>query len=271
MGYVFTNFTGACTGTTCALTNVTAAKAVTANFTPLYSITATANPVAGGTINCTPNPVTAGDSANCIATANVGYVFTNFTGACTGTTCALTNVTAAKAVTANFTPLYSITATANPVAGGTINCTPNPVTAGDSANCIVTANVGYVFTNFTGACTGTTCELTNVSADKTVTANFTLNTYSITATANPAAGGSVICSANPVAHGGTSGCTITTNAGYTFNGFDGDCTGTTCELTNVTAAKAVTANFTPLYLITATADPVAGGTINCTPNPVTAG
>ncbi|MBK1643033.1 hypothetical protein CKO12_14440, partial [Chromatium okenii] len=240
------------------LTNVTAAKAVTANFTPLYLITATADPVAGGTINCTPNPVTAGDSANCIATTNTGYVFTNFTGACTGTTCALTNVTAAKAVTANFTPLYLITATANPVAGGTINCTPNPVTAGGSANCIATTNVGYVFTNFTGACTGTTCALTNVTAAKAVTANFT-PLYSITATADPVAGGTINCTPNPVTAGGSANCIATTNVGYVFTNFTGACTGTTCALTNVTAAKAVTANFTPLYSITATANPVAGG------------
>ncbi|WP_200154164.1 InlB B-repeat-containing protein, partial [Chromatium okenii] len=260
-GYVFTNFTGDCTGTTCALTNVTAAKAVTANFTPLYSITATANPVAGGTINCTPNPVTHGSTSNCTATPNAGYVFTNFTGACTGTTCELTNVTAAKAVTANFTPLYSITATANPVAGGTINCTPNPVTAGDSANCTATPNAGYVFTNFTGACTGTTCALTNVTAAKAVTANFT-PLYSITATANPVAGGTINCTPNPVTAGDSANCIATANVGYVFTNFTGACTGTTCALTNVTAAKAVTANFTPLYSITATANPVAGGTIN---------
>ncbi|PQJ97192.1 InlB B-repeat-containing protein [Chromatium okenii] len=271
-GYTFANFSGDCTGSTCVLTNVTANKTVTANFTATYSITATANPTAGGSISCSPNPVASGADANCTATPNTGYALSNFSGDCSGTTCILTNVTANKNVTANFTAItYSITAAANPIAGGSINCSPNPVASGADANCTATPNAGYVFTNFTGACTGTTCELTNVTANKNVTANFAANTYSITATANPSAGGSISCLPNPVASGADANCTATPNAGYVFTNFTGACTGTTCALTNVTAAKAVTANFTPLYSITATANPIAGGLISCLPNPVASG
>lgn len=83
------------------------------------------------------------------------------------------------------------------------------------------------------------------AADKTV--NISVNAvpvYPITATASPAAGGSVTCSPISVAHGGSSTCTATAHAGYIFGSFSGDCTGATCALTNVTSAKSVTALFT---------------------------
>ena len=137
-----------------------------------------------------------------------------------------------------------------------------------------TANAGYTFTSFSGDCTGSSpCTLTNVTANKSVTASFTLNSYTITATASPAAGGSVSCTPNPVNHGSNSVCTATANTGYSFANFSGDCTGASpCTLTNVTSNKTVTASFTlNSYTITATANPVAGGTVSCAPNPVNFG
>lgn len=68
----------------------------------------------------------------------------------------------------------------------------------------------------------------------------------ITATANPAGGGTVTCAPSPVSSGGSSSCTATPKAGYRFSRWDGDCTGGgTCVLNNVTAPRSVTARFTP--------------------------
>ena len=72
--------------------------------TPTYAIAASANPVAGGTVACAPNPVLSGSTSVCTATPNAGYAFTGWSGDCSGTTCNLANVTAAKSVTANFAP-----------------------------------------------------------------------------------------------------------------------------------------------------------------------
>ncbi len=52
------------------------------------------------------------------------------------------------------------------------------------------------------------------------------------------------CTANPVTHGSDSTCTANANTGYTFSTFSGDCSGATCTLSSVTAAKSVTATFT---------------------------
>ena len=69
--------------------------------------------------------------------------------------------------------------------------------------------------------------------------------YAIAVSTNPSAGGSVLCTPNPVLSGGGSVCTAAPNPGYSFAGWVGDCSGATCNLTGVTAAKSVTANFAP--------------------------
>nr|WP_295786144.1 hypothetical protein [Rhodoferax sp.] len=213
----------------------------------VWVVTITTSPPAGGTVSCTPNPVLSGGASTCTATANPGYTFGAFSGDCTGASCVLSNVNSAKSVTASFTlNTYAVTAVASPLAGGTVSCTPNPVSYGSSSTCTATANPGYTFGAFSGDCTGASCVLSNVTAVKSVTASFTRNTYAVTALASPPAGGTVSCTPNPVSYGSSSTCTATAFAGYTFGTFSGDCTGASCVLSNVTSAKSVTASFAPL-------------------------
>ena len=220
-------------------------------FDPLvyYAIVAIASPPTAGTVNCTHNPAYQGGNSTCSVTSTaVGYTFTGWSGDCSGAgACSFRNITAAKSVTANFTlSTYAITATVSPAAGGTVTCTPSPVNHGGNSNCSATPNAGYTFTNWGGACSGSgACTLSNVTAAPSVTANFTLNTYAITTATNPAAGGTVTCTPNLVDHGGSSTCTATASTGYTFTNWSGDCSGNgACSLSEVTAAKSVTANFT---------------------------
>jgi uncharacterized repeat protein (TIGR02543 family) len=69
--------------------------------------------------------------------------------------------------------------------------------------------------------------------------------YAVTVSSNPPAGGTAVCTPNPVLSGSSSACTATPNSGYTFTGWTGDCSGATCNLAGVTAAESVTANFAP--------------------------
>ena len=88
-----------------------------------HLITTTVNPTAGGTITCTPNPVSHGGNATCTATPNPGYRFDRWSGDCTGTgLCTLTNVTSAKAVTVHFeaSTLKNVT---SPTGSGNITAT----------------------------------------------------------------------------------------------------------------------------------------------------
>jgi Fe-S cluster biogenesis protein NfuA len=235
------------------------ALSISGDVTDNWSITTTASPSAGGSVSCAPSSVVQGGNSTCTATPNAGYTFSTFSGDCSGATCVLSNVTAAKSVTASFTQnSYAITTTASPLAGGTVSCTANPVAHGSASTCTATANAGYTFGNFNGDCSGATCVLNNVTAAKSVSAVFTQNSYAITTTASPSAGGTVSCTANPVANGSASTCTATASAGYGFSSFSGDCSGATCLLSNVTAAKSVTATFIANAAPTASAVATSG-------------
>jgi uncharacterized repeat protein (TIGR02543 family) len=169
---------------------------------------------------------------------------------------------------------FGITATASPQAGGSVTCTPNPVSSGGSSTCTATANTGHTFAGWSGHCSGTAnpCTLTNITSARTVTATFTANTYAITTAVNPSGSGTVSCSSNPVSHGGSSTCTATANAGFTFTGWSGDCSGVSCTLSNVTSPRSVTASFAAsTYPITTAASPAGGGVVSCSPNPVAHG
>jgi hypothetical protein len=68
--------------------------------------------------------------------------------------------------------------------------------------------------------------------------------YALTANASPVDGGSASCTPNPVTAGGNATCSATPNSGYAFSNWSGDCSGTTCLLSNIQAAQNVTAHFT---------------------------
>jgi hypothetical protein len=198
-----------------------------------------------GTTNFSRTGIASGTNISLTAPANSGGMgFTTWTGCdSTSATICMVVMNASKTVTAGYAS-YVVSVASSPLAGGNVSCSPNPVGHGSSSTCTASANPGYTFAAFSGDCTGATCALTNVTGPRSVTANFTLNSYAITAMASPAAGGSVSCSPNPVGHGGSSTCTASANPGYTFAAFSGDCTGATCTLTNVTGPRSVTANFT---------------------------
>ena len=141
---------------------------------------------------------------------------------------------------------FPITVTASPPEGGTASCEPNPVSQLGSSSCTYLANQGYTFASWSGDCTGASCELSNVDSEKSVTANFTADSgdFVITVTVSPLEGGTASCTPNPVSPAGSSTCTYSTNEGYIFTGWSGDCTGASCELTDVGSAKNVSANFT---------------------------
>ncbi len=160
----------------------------------------------------------------------------------------------------------TIATSVSPTASGSITCNPNPVGFGGSSSCKATATAGYSFVNWSGACSGISsmCSIDNVTVNKNVVALFNqLSYYSIGGVSNPPAGGSVVCSPNPISSGGSATCTASINPGYSFESWSGDCSGSilTCSLNNVTASKSVTAVFKAQSSSTPT---VTGSTgVNC--------
>ena len=75
-----------------------------------------------------------------------------------------------------FGPLsvtYTVSATAG--TGGSASCSETTVESGGSSTCTATADSGYEFDSWTGACAGqgATCSLTNITSDKSSAASFT--------------------------------------------------------------------------------------------------
>lgn len=77
-----------------------------------------AGAVGGGSVSCTPNPVPNGQNAACQPAPNPGFQFVAFSGDCTGATCTLTNVTAARNVTATFAAVASANVASVPTLNG---------------------------------------------------------------------------------------------------------------------------------------------------------
>ena len=241
----------------------------------LYLISATAG--AGGSASCSVTSVASGGNSTCTATADAGYQFNSWTGACAGqgAVCSLTNITSDKTSAASFTAVYAVSATAG--AGGVASCSATSVASGGNSTCTATASAGYQFNSWTGACAGqvATCSLTNITSNKTSAASFSLVpvvvvSYSVSVTAGT--GGSASCSATTVGSGGSSTCTATADAEYQFDRWTGACDGqgATCSLTNITSDKTSAASFTAVtYSVSATAG--AGGSSSCSATTVASG
>ncbi|MCR4847724.1 MAG: T9SS type A sorting domain-containing protein [Bacteroidales bacterium] len=185
-----------------------------------YTISASANPTAGGSVTG-GGSYTQGATASVTATANSGYTFTNWT---ENGSVVSTNPTYSFTVNGNRTLVahfsqnsYTVSASANPTAGGTVS---GGGTYQQGQNCTLTAsaNTGYAFTNWTesGSVVSTNATYSfTVNGNRTLVAHFSQNSYTVSASANPTAAGTV-------SGGGTyqqgQNCTLTAsaNTGYAF-------------------------------------------------------
>ena len=245
--------------------DVTADITVTANFAiDTFTLTYTAG--AGGTIEGTsPQTVNYGaDGSLVTAVPNTGYHFVDWSdGVLTAARTDL-DVTANLSVTANFAiDTFTLTYTAG--AGGTIEGTsPQTVNFGSDGT-LVTAvpNTGYHFVDWSdGVLTAARTDL-DVTANITVTANFAIDTFTLTYTAG--AGGTIEGTSPQTVNYGADGSLVTAvpNVGYHFVDWsDGVLTAARTDL-DVTANVTVTANFAiDTFTLTYTAG--AGGTIEGT-------
>ena len=275
-GYTFTNWTesGNVASTNASYTfNVTGNRTLVANFTlNTYSITATADPTAGGTVSGA-NTYNHGASCTLTATANPGYTFVNWTknGTQVSTNASYTfTVTEAGEYVAHFQQqTYTITATANPSNGGTVNGA-NTYNYGQSCTVTATANTGYTFANWTenGTVVSTNASYTfTVEANRNLVANFSNITYTITVSANPSNSGSAT-GGGTYNHGQSCTVIATSADGYTFTNWteNGSVVSTNANYTfTVTGNRTLVANFEEqepdTYNINVSPNPNVGGTV----------
>ncbi len=226
-GYTFTNWTenGNVVSNNADYTfTVEGNRNLVANFTAItYTITVSANPSNSGTTSG-GGTYTHGQSCTVIATSADGYTFMNWTenGSVVSTDANYSFiVTNNRSLVANFEEqqpdTYNINVSPNPNIGGTVTGGGN-YNAGQQCTVTATANTGYTFANWTenGEVVTTNASYTFiVTGNRTLVANFTLNSYTITATADPTEGGMVTGSGN-YDYGTSCTLTATANENYEF-------------------------------------------------------
>ena len=198
-GYTFDNWTenGNIVSTNASYTlTVTSSHNLVANFTGLsFTVTTASNPVNTGTTTGAGS-YTYNSQVSVSAIPASGYSFISWTenGNVVSTSATYTfNITANRNLVANFGifTVFNITTISNPVNGGTTSG-GGAFSQGSQATVIATPNSGWMFLNWTenGNVVSTSASYTlDVFSDHTLTANFGLQTYTISTTAIPNNGG----------------------------------------------------------------------------------
>ena len=235
-----------------------------------YNISVSANPSNGGTVSG-GGTYQQGQSCTVHATANTGYTFTTWTenGNVVSTNANYTfTVTGNRTLVANFTQQqFTITATANPTNGGTVTGS-GTYTYGQSCTLSASPATGYTFVNWTknGIQVSTMANYTfTVTESATYQANFQLQSFTITANANPTEGGSV---SGAGTYNYNQSCTLiaTANEGYDFVNWteNGNVVSNEAAYTFiVTGSRSLTANFElKTFEIVASVDPEEAASIS---------
>ena len=240
------------------------------NFISRMQIAATADPTEGGTVDGA-GEYFPGMSCTLTATANTGYTFINWTigdnVVSTDATYTFTVTEAADYVAHFSLNSYDITATADPEEGGTLNGAGTYYHF-DTCTLIATANIGYTFINWTLGGEEVTTEPTysfQVSDSANYVAHFSLNSYDITAIADPDEGG-MVSGAGTYYHFDTCTLMATAYTGYTFQNWtlNDEVVSTDTVYTFMVSDSAnYVAHFSlNSYTIAAMANPEEGGSVS---------
>lgn len=214
---------------------------------PAEFVTLTIVQAEGGAITANPGgPYQLGTQVTIAATPNNGWSFTAWTGDCLGqgNPCTLI-MNGAKTVSATFTQnTYTLDLTV--VGQGAVVKNPDQATYsyGTVVTLTATPAEGWSFTGWSGACTGAGDCVVIMDGNKSVSATFTQNTFSLSLTI--VGQGTVV--KNPDQGTYTYGTTVTLTAapaeGWIFTGWSGACAGTADCVVIMDGNKSVTATFT---------------------------
>ncbi len=240
--------------TSYTFTDVTENHTISASFS-INTYTVSPSTDGNGTISpSTPQPVTYGNTTQFTITPNAGYSIASVSGTCGGTlsgdTYTTNEILANCTVVANFS-INTYTVSPSTDGNGTISPnTPQGVTYDNTTQFTVTPNTGYT-ASVGGTCggtlNGTTYTTSAITADCSVVANFTINTYTVTPSTNGA--GTISPSTpQPVTYDNTIQFTVTPTTGSTptMTGTCGgslDITGTIYTTLPITTDCTVIADF----------------------------
>ncbi|MCK9858471.1 S-layer homology domain-containing protein [Paenibacillus sp. ATY16] len=247
LGYHFVGWSDGYTNASRTDSNVTGTLNVTALFAiDTYKLTYTANP--GGSIDGQASRVQTvdfgSDSQEVTATPDPGYHFVSWSDGIETPNRVERDVRADKTAAASFA-LNEYTLTYAAAEGGTLDGqTSQKVTHGSNGSEVTAVpNPGYSFVGWSdGVATASRTDLSVVS-NKSVTATFTINQYTLTYTVGT--GGSINQDAAQTVDYGKDGKTVTPVAdeGYHFAGWSDGLLTASRQEKNVQASVAVTAVF----------------------------
>ena len=222
----------------------------TTEQTPNYTISVSANPSNGGAVTG-GGSYQQGQSCTVHAAANTGYTFVKWTenGNQVSANANYTfTVAGNRTLVAHFTASsYVVSASANPEGGGVITGAGG-YEYGQSCTLSAEANTGYTFLKWTenGTQVSTNTNYTfTVTGNRTLVAQFQVHSHTITATANPANGGSVT-GGGTYDYGQTCTVTASPSTGYNFVNWTENGTqvsSSTSYSFTVTSNRTIVANF----------------------------
>ncbi|MBW4889759.1 DUF3494 domain-containing protein [Mucilaginibacter sp. HMF5004] len=262
-GFTFTNWTvnGVIVSTSSSYQFTMAGnKALVANFAAIpagnFAVNLSSSPAAGGTTAGAGSFAT-GSLITVTATPNAGYTFVNWTdaGVPVSTSTSYQFVLASnRTLVANFKIIpasqVALLLISSPPIGGTTNGS-NSYPTGTSVTATATPNIGYSFVSWTenGTIVSTSPVYTfALNANRTLVANFLINTYNLALSATPAANGTTNGS-GPYTAGSIVTATATPNAGSLFVNWTeaGNIVSTNASYQfTMTGNRTLVANFAPI-------------------------
>jgi hypothetical protein len=245
--------------------NVIANRNLVANFIQTLTVSTSQIPAEGG-LTSGGGTYDYGSSVTVMASSATGYRFVNWTegGSFVSSNSSYSfSVTTNRSLTANFIQTFTVATSSSPGTGGTTSGS-GIYDSGSSVTVSASSSTGYRFVNWTegGSFVSSSSSYTfAISSNRSLTANF-IQTYSISVSASPGAGGSTTGS-GIYDTGSQITVTATAASGYRFVSWteNGSVVSTISTYSFIASANRVlVANFIQTFVITTSANPVSGGT-----------
>ncbi|HDQ00087.1 MAG TPA: T9SS type A sorting domain-containing protein, partial [bacterium] len=260
-GYRFDHWSGDVSGTSESVTiTMSGNKSVVAHFVPIqYSLSVSVDPSGGGSVSKSPNKsvYNYGEVVTLTASPNSGFEFDNWSGDLSGTSSTVTvTMNANKAVGANFKALqFSLNVTSDPAEGGIVNKSPNKslYDYGETVTIAASPNTGYRFDQWGGDVSGNTESVTvTMVSNKTITAHFSLQQFTLNIKIDPSDGGFVskIPDKEYYDYGEQVRIKASADSRYRFDYWSGDASGNHSNINlSMDSDKLIIAHFKPKFQI----------------------